>query len=33
MMSGSTPNCSIAKSVPQRPKPDWTSSQMNRIPW
>ena len=31
-MSGSTPVCSTASSLPVRPMPDWTSSATSRIP-
>ena len=32
MMSGCTPDGSIANIVPERQKPDWTSSAMKRMP-
>ena len=31
-MSGSTPKCSTAHILPVRPIPDWTSSQISRMP-
>jgi len=32
MMSGSTPECSMANIFPVRPNPDWISSQMRTMP-